>query len=347
MRTHNDVLLAENVDEIDLFLGGHDHVYDVKEINGHYILKSGTDFRQFSKINISIYENERIKIDIEEHNVTSKYAEDANLSKVLEKYHDMIEGQMGVVVANIACDLDGRFSSIRTSETNLGNFIADIILDAAHDADFALINSGTLRSDRVHRSGVLTMRDIVTILPFMESILIVNITGQQVHLALENSVSKYPRLEGRFAQVSGISFSFDPSKPSGSRVPIDKIFIRDQPLEITRTYRAVVKEFISGGKDGYDVLKECSVFKNTEECMALTTAITQYFDASRVLNSKGILDDYISDGVPVFGHLQHPKQSQSILAMFSKIDKTGLEIQKLPLITFNPKKEGRITVLNS
>ena len=41
-------------------------------------------------------------------------------------------------------DLDGRFSSVRTRETNLGNFICDVMV-AATNADFALLNSGTLR----------------------------------------------------------------------------------------------------------------------------------------------------------------------------------------------------------
>lgn len=89
MRTPNDVHLAENCDEIDLILGGHDHVYEHKLINGKYLIKSGTDFRQFSKIVINFEKAKngvRPEVSIEEVNVTAQYQEDPVLSEKLEKY---------------------------------------------------------------------------------------------------------------------------------------------------------------------------------------------------------------------------------------------------------------------
>lgn len=89
MRTPNDVKLAEQCDEIDLILGGHDHVFEVIQINGKYIIKSGTDFKQFSKITIN-FDKPGIgatpEVNIEEINVTSSYPEDAKLKEKLEKY---------------------------------------------------------------------------------------------------------------------------------------------------------------------------------------------------------------------------------------------------------------------
>lgn len=69
---------------------------------------------------------------------------------------------MDEVLGHFSVELDGRFSSIRTSETNLGNFVTDVMLAATH-SDLALLNSGTLRSDRVHPKGPFTMRDLVRI----------------------------------------------------------------------------------------------------------------------------------------------------------------------------------------
>ena len=57
-----------------------------------------------------------------------------------------------------------------------------------------------------------------------------SIKGKQIHEALENSVSQYPKLEGRFPQVSGISFTFNPSKPSGKRVDINSIKIQNHSM---------------------------------------------------------------------------------------------------------------------
>lgn len=89
MRTPNDVKLAENCDEVDLILGGHDHVYEVLHINDKFLIKSGTDFRQFSKIIIDFDRtdgNGRPDISVEEINVTSAYDEDPKLKLKLEEY---------------------------------------------------------------------------------------------------------------------------------------------------------------------------------------------------------------------------------------------------------------------
>lgn len=98
MRTPNDIKLAENCEDIDLILGGHDHVYEVQQVNGRYVVKSGTDFRQFSKITVNFDKagaagvaatggcsNEQ-QISIEEVNVTAAFPEDQQLKEKLDKY---------------------------------------------------------------------------------------------------------------------------------------------------------------------------------------------------------------------------------------------------------------------
>ena len=60
--------------------------------------------------------------------------------------------------------------------------------------------------------------------------------------AIENGVSQFPKLEGRFPQVSGISFKFDPNKPSGHWINIADVLIGDEPLESdqVRQYKSCV-----------------------------------------------------------------------------------------------------------
>lgn len=91
MRTPNDIKLAENCNDIDLILGGHDHVYETMYINNKYIVKSGTDFRQFSKITVNLEKvnNGTPEIVIEEINVTSAFAEDPKLKEKLDKFTSM------------------------------------------------------------------------------------------------------------------------------------------------------------------------------------------------------------------------------------------------------------------
>jgi len=88
-----------------------------------------------------------------------------------------MESKMSDVMGNFHCDLDGRFASVRTSETNLGNFVCDIML-AAMNADCALVNSGTLRSDRIRAAGPFTRRDLLTVLPLIYTLSLISVTGR-------------------------------------------------------------------------------------------------------------------------------------------------------------------------
>jgi 5'-nucleotidase len=83
---------------------------------------------------------------------------------------------MEEVLGTFAVTLDGRFSKVRTSETNLGNWVCDAVL-AATGADFVLLNSGTLRSDREHPAGEFTLRDLMNILPMMDPLTVISVTG--------------------------------------------------------------------------------------------------------------------------------------------------------------------------
>jgi len=86
-----------------------------------------------------------------------------------------------------------------------------------------------------------------------------NLTGKQILEALENGVSGYPKLEGRFPQVAGISFAFDPTKPPMQRVDPQFVRIGDEYLTPNATYRLATKAYLHQGCDGYDVLKSAVV----------------------------------------------------------------------------------------
>ena len=303
MRSPNDCRLAENVDEIDLILGGHDHDYEVKKVNGKFIIKSGTDFRTFSRIDLvfSGVNNNDIVIKVQEILVNaSDFTEDEGLKEQLDKYSDVIEGKMDQVLGQFSCDLDGRFASIRTQETNLGNFVCDIMLASTH-SDLAILNSGTLRSDRIHHKGDFKLRDLVTIMPMMDPMIVLSATGEQIWKALENGVCQWPKLEGRFPQVSGMRFAFDPRKPPKQRIDPKHIKIGDEYLDLTQKYKLVTKGYLHQGKDGYTVLKDCEVLVDEEDCPELCTSIVNHFEAIKIVTDAS--------------HHHHTRHRQSLVAV--------------------------------
>lgn len=268
MRTPNDIQLAQHCPRLDLILGGHDHVYEIVKINNINVIKSGTDFRQFSRITMKKSNPSDLEVDIEKVEVTSSFAEDSALKEELKKYSEMIESKMGIVLGEFSCELDARFSQIRTSETNIGNWISDVAL-AATGADVVMINSGTFRSDQIHPPGPFTMKDLVSIIPMQDPLIVIEVTGRILHQALENGVSSYPKLEGRFPQVSGVSFAFLPDRPPGDRVEWRLVRVGDQWLDMEEKYALCVKAYVHGGCDGYTMFKSCKILMDEDSCPEL------------------------------------------------------------------------------
>ena len=200
MRWCNDIRLAENVEEIDLILGGHDHDFEYKEINGRMIIKSGTDFQNYALVTLTFKSDGHVGVDVQKSTVDSSIPEDEEVKAIVQEYEKLVGDKMDEVLGHILVDLDGRFRIIRTQESNLGNFIADIMLKSA-EADVAMVNAGSLRSDRIHPRGEFKMRDLMEILPWVDSVVVIVVTGSQLVAAMENGVSKYPEHEGRFPQV--------------------------------------------------------------------------------------------------------------------------------------------------
>ncbi|XP_055839980.1 snake venom 5'-nucleotidase isoform X1 [Episyrphus balteatus] len=287
MRTPNDINLAKHCPGIDLILGGHDHVYEILEINGIKIVKSGTDFRQFSKITLDKTkgENGKIQVDVEPVDVTSAFEEEPVLKAELAKYSDVIESKMTEVLGNFSVELDGRFSSIRTSETNLGDWVCDVVL-AATGADVVVINSGTFRSDQIHPPGPFTMKDLVNIVPMRDPLIVVEITGKCLLEALENAVYMYPKLEGRFPQVSGVTFAFDPSKPPGKRIDPQLVQIADEFLKMDQIYKICIKSYMYGGCDGFTMFKDAKVLMDDDSCPELGLVLQNHFKAINMRTGK-------------------------------------------------------------
>jgi len=113
----------------------------------------------------------------------------------------------------------------------------------------------------------------------MDSLVKLELTGQQLYQALENGVSQFPRHEGRFPQVSGVQFVFDPSQASGSRVLMDRVIVGDEPLQEERVYTLTTRGYIGQrGKDGYDVFKKCQVLVAEDEGPLLSTIVREYIE---------------------------------------------------------------------
>ncbi|MGQ9754296.1 MAG: bifunctional metallophosphatase/5'-nucleotidase [Thermaceae bacterium] len=167
------------------------------------------------------------------------------------------------VIARAKVDLVGERAIVRRRESNLGNLITDGMVwkTKAAGVQMALQNGGGIRASIP--AGPITVGKVYEVLPFGNTLVVMDLKGREILQALENGVSQWEAGAGRFLQVSGLRYTFDLSKPVGSRVvqvevKTEKGFV---PLDLEATYRVVVNSFIAAGGDGFEVLKNAQGYR--------------------------------------------------------------------------------------
>ncbi|MFN3606868.1 MAG: bifunctional metallophosphatase/5'-nucleotidase [Cypionkella sp.] len=192
------------------------------------------------------------------------------------EYSAKLDATLDVEIGTTTTFLDSRRNVVRGEESSMGNLIADAMRDAV-GADIALMNGGGIRGDRTFDAGSpLTRRDILTELPFGNLTVLTELPGAQVLLALENAVSQLETGAGRFAQVSGISFSVDPSAMAGQRV--SEVMVAGAPLDESKVYKVAVNDYIVGGGDGYAALGGGRVVMNAGGGNLLANDVMAYVE---------------------------------------------------------------------
>ena len=136
----------------------------------------------------------------------------------------------------------------------MGNLVSDAMLDRVKDQgiDVAISNAGGLRASI--DAGEVTMGEVLTVLPFQNTLATFQLTGAGIVEALENGVSQVEEGAGRFPQISGMRFVWDPAQPAGSRIV--SVEIGGEPLDPAKTYGVVSNNYMRSGGDGYAVFAE-------------------------------------------------------------------------------------------
>ncbi|MBF2066097.1 MAG: 5'-nucleotidase C-terminal domain-containing protein [Calothrix sp. C42_A2020_038] len=269
-----DQELARQVNGIDIIVGGHSHTplgnmpgatvsYPIieKSPDGHKVLIV-TDWewgKYLGDIHVSFdNKGEVISWKGSPTPVSRDITPDLAFQKKLEQLAAPIKTLRQKIIGETTLTLDGERTKIRTQETNLGNLIADAILDKTRPdkAQVAIMNGGGIRSSIP--VGSITVGKVLEVLPFGNTIARLDLTGAQLKEALENGVSKIENGEGRFPQVAGLRFAWNPKASVGYRILSIQVQNSDgnyQPLVANSIYRVVTNNFLLGGGDGYEIFK--------------------------------------------------------------------------------------------
>jgi 5'-nucleotidase len=172
---------------------------------------------------------------------------DEDILALIDVVNTKNEHITAAVVGHTPVFLDGERENIRTGETNLANLITDSMIWAT-GADIAFLTGGNIRASI--EAGEITMGDVLTMVPFSNLLVTMELTGAELLGVLEHGVSFYPEPAGSHIQVSGVSFFFDPDAKPGARVHGVKLANGDL-IEADRTYTVATIEFLAFRGDGY------------------------------------------------------------------------------------------------
>ncbi|NMF58357.1 multifunctional 2',3'-cyclic-nucleotide 2'-phosphodiesterase/5'-nucleotidase/3'-nucleotidase [Pseudanabaena yagii GIHE-NHR1] len=293
----NDVTLARKVPDIDIIIGGHSHtsVGNIPNANHPYPLveKNGTkepvlvvtDWewgKYLGDLSVSFDRTGKlIAWAGKPHAIDESIKPNQEFVDKLKAYAAPIEALRQKVIGKSLVALDGDRVKLRTSETALGNLIADAILAKTKidQVQVALINAGGIRNG--FPLGNITMGNVLESLPFGNTITRVELTGKQLQETLESGVSMAEQGEGRFPQVAGIRFVWNAKLPAGKRVT--KVEVKDasgnfQLLNPKAIYKVATNNFLASGGDGYRTFAEGKNLLETG--YLLSDAIAEYISAS-------------------------------------------------------------------
>ena len=271
-----DLQIAANVPGIDVVVGGHSHT-----------LLSNTDEAAAGPYPTMVNNPDGVEVPVVTAGAYAKYLGDLVVTwddegKVisaegapiimdasvepyeayvtrLAELEEPIQELMAQVIGTTTAPLEGSREVCRVEECSMGNLLADAILDRVADqgATIAFQNGGGIRASI--DAGDITMGEVLTVLPFSNTLATVEISGADVIDALENGASDIENGAGRFAQVAGLKYSYTLSKPAGER--ISDVMVRGEgdewvPIDEEATYKIVTNNYVRGGGDGYGTFAE-------------------------------------------------------------------------------------------
>lgn len=208
-----------------------------------------------SIVKIDIFKNKdgKIKQSLEFLPVDSSVPSDKEMLKLEEFYKEKLDRDLGTVIAKNNVKLDSGFGEnhhARYEESNIGNLIADAYKNH-FNTEIAFMNGGGIRANI--ESGDFRLRDAISILPFSNKVGAFKYSGKTIVEALEHGVSSVDKKAGRFLQVAGMEYSYNPKDEVGSRV--SNVTVNNKPIELETIYTVALPLYIKNGGDGFQMLK--------------------------------------------------------------------------------------------
>jgi 5'-nucleotidase len=256
------VAIAEKLDPaVRLIISGHTHRGFQCKVGDRTITQAQMGGHVLSRIKLSMDPANGSVRDVAVRNVLVKpgeYPADPKLADYLAQVKAQSAAALARPIARVA-----QRSTVRklndAGESALGGLVADAVAEAtrAQGVQVGFMNMGGLRSDfDVADNLTATFGQAQAVLPFSNTLVVMDMTGAQLRALLEN---QWMRAAGgrSMLQVSrSFYYKWDNAKPDGQRVVPGSMRIDGVPVDEAKTYRIVANNFLAEGGDGYPVFKQ-------------------------------------------------------------------------------------------
>lgn len=273
-----DLAAIAKIPDVDVVVGGHSHSLlsnTDEKAEGPYptmvdnpggymvpVVQAGSYSKYLGDLNVVFDDNGVVKqASGDPILLDAKFKPDEAALARIKELAGPIEELRNKNIGESTAAIDGSRDVCRAMECSMGNLVADAMVDRVKDqgVTIAIQNGGGLRASI--DAGPVSMGEVLTVLPFQNTLATFQLKGSDVVAALESGLGKIEEGAGRFPQVSGLSYAFDASKPAGERV--SDVMVKDgdsyAPIDPDKMYGVATNNFMRGGGDGYSIFKTAGV----------------------------------------------------------------------------------------
>lgn len=244
--------VLEKVEGIDLAIDGHSHTElpQGEMVQDTLLVQTGAMFANVGYVKLTFTDG---KLSAKEGHLIPfveavQYEADPEILEYIAAIEEENKKFTEVEVGKTEVDLVGEREIVRTGESNLSNLIADAILWAT-EADCVISNGGNVRASIP--AGMITMGDLLTVLPFQNTIVVLEVSGKDIRDAIAYGTDAYPGTAGKFPNVAGMSYEL--VETGDGKYEVQNLLLNGEEIDDEKIYKLATNDFIAIGGDGYDM----------------------------------------------------------------------------------------------
>jgi 5'-nucleotidase len=275
--SYRDLEIAKRVDGIDVIVGGHDHLlFSNTAKNASYpyplvehtpngdpvlIVQAYAYSRYLGDLNVTFDDDGKpVKWQGEPITLDSSIKQAPDILAAIEAKRGPVDAIRTTIVGDFSAPADGSRESCRSKECAMGDLVADAMLTkAGHGYQIAIQNGGGVRASI--DAGQVDMGEVMTVLPFQNTLATFKLSGKDIVSSLEHGVSGVADGKGQFPQVAGLKFDLDLGAADGARVSNVMVVENGSatPIDPDKLYGVVTNDFMRRGGDGYVLFRDNGV----------------------------------------------------------------------------------------